>query len=200
MSVVFSLKNLFGKKPSDEADPSVTQEMSLGTQGPNTANIEAGSTQNDTTIGDDSISEEVDEAELISVPILGRKTAATHQRTLFALLSFALIGLGGVAFFAVNQADRIAQQVAGTGNSLMQSQRLAKSVSQALIGSPQAFPDVQESSKVLAQTVRGLHDGDASLRLDKVALELQSELNDKIMPPVVRAEKSAKVVLDHRRS
>ena len=36
MSVVFSLKNLFGKKPSDEADPSVTQELSLGTPEPST--------------------------------------------------------------------------------------------------------------------------------------------------------------------
>ena len=32
----------------------------------------------------------------------------------------------------------------------MQSQRLAKSVSQALIGSPQAFPEVRESTDVLA--------------------------------------------------
>src|SRR3954464_9718055 len=103
MSVVFSLKNLFGKKPSDEADPSVTQEMSFGAPDPSTAAIEAGSTQNDTTIGDDSITEEVDEAELISVPLLGRRTAATHQRVLFVLLSGALVGLGGVAFYAVRQ-------------------------------------------------------------------------------------------------
>ncbi|MBC5785193.1 type IV pili methyl-accepting chemotaxis transducer N-terminal domain-containing protein [Ramlibacter sp. USB13] len=203
MSATFSLKNLFGKKPSDdEVDPSVTQELSLGgTHGPasTTASIEAGSTQNDTTIGDDSIVEEVDEAELISVPLLGRKTAATHQRILFTLLSVALVALGGVAFYAVNQADRIAQQVAGTGNSLMQSQRLAKSVSQALIGSPQAFPDVKESSQVLAQTVRGLKDGDANLRLSQVAPELQAELNDKILPPVTRAEKHAATVLGQQK-
>ena len=34
-------------------------------------------------------------------------------------------------------------QVGATGQALMQSQRLAKSVSQALVGSPQAFPEVQ---------------------------------------------------------
>ncbi|HEY0334727.1 MAG TPA: type IV pili methyl-accepting chemotaxis transducer N-terminal domain-containing protein, partial [Stenotrophomonas sp.] len=143
MSAVFSLKNLFGKKHHEEADPSVTQELSLGAPDPTTAAIEAGSTQNDTTIGDDSITEEVDQAELISVPLLGRRTASTHQRVLFILLSASLFALGSVAFLAVRQADTIAQQVAGTGNSLMQSQRLAKSVSQALIGSPQAFPDVK---------------------------------------------------------
>jgi hypothetical protein len=43
---------------------------------------------------------------------------------------------GGDLLFALNQADKVAQQVAATGQSLMQSQRLAKSVSQALVGSP----------------------------------------------------------------
>jgi twitching motility protein PilJ len=194
MSASFSLKNLFGKKASDEADPSVTQELSLGAPDPSTATIEAGSTQNDTTIDDDSITEEVDPAELISVPLLGRRTTTTHQRTLFTLLAFSLVVLGGVAFYAVTTADKVAQQVAGTGNSLMQSQRLAKSVSQALIGSPQAFPDVKESAQVLAQTVRGLQAGDESLRLTPVGDELQVDLQ-KIVPLMQRAEKNAQTVL-----
>src|SRR3954451_1017513 len=193
MSATFSLKHMFGRRPSDEVDPSVTQDLSLGTDAV-TATIEAGSTQNDTTIGDDSISEQVDAAELIRVPLLGRKTAARNQRILFTLLSGSLVALGGIAFYAVNQADRIAQQVAGTGNSLMQSQRLAKSVSQALIGSPQAFPDVKESAQVLAQTVRGLKNGDTNLRLAPVASQLTPEL-DKISPLMERAEKNAKTVL-----
>lgn len=196
MSAVF--KNLFGKKSSEDADPSVTQELSLGAPDPSIATIEAGSTQNDTTLGDDSITEEVDQAELISVPILGRRTTVTHQRVLFTLLAFALVVLGSVAIFAVNQADKVAQQVAGTGNSLMQSQRLAKSVSQALIGSPQAFPDVSESSKVLAQTVRGLKDGDPSLRLAPVSDDLQGDI-EKIRPLMERAEKNAKTVMDQQK-
>jgi len=36
MSVVFSLKNLFGKNPPEEADPSVTQDLSFGTPDPTT--------------------------------------------------------------------------------------------------------------------------------------------------------------------
>jgi twitching motility protein PilJ len=199
MSASFSLKNLFGKKPSDEADPSVTQELSLGAPDPTTASIEAGSTQNESTIGDDSVTEEVDQAELISVPILGRRTTATHQRWLFTLLALSLAVLGSVAIFAVRQADQVAQQVAGTGNSLMQSQRLAKSVSQALIGSPQAFPDVKESAQVLAQTVRGLQAGDANLRLAPVGPELQTELGEKIVPLMQRAEKNAQTVLSQQK-
>jgi twitching motility protein PilJ len=197
MSVVDSLKNLFAKKQSEEVDPSVTQDLSLGAPDPSTATIEAGSTQGISNVGDpDSIDDgmQVDEAELISVPLLGRRTTATHQRILFTLLSLALVVLGSVAIFAVNQADQVAQQVAGTGSSLMQSQRLAKSVSQALIGSPQAFPDVKESADVLARTVRGLKAGDAELRLAAVSEDMVADI-DKVLPLVDRAEKNAKTVL-----
>src|SRR4051812_29079676 len=197
MSVAASLKNIFGKKHSSEDDPSVTQEMSLGPDA-STASIEAGSTQGidrsrvDPDSVDDSIDaiEQADEAELITVPLLGRRTTATHQRVLFLLLAASLIVLGGVAIFAVNQADKVARQVAGTGTSLMQSQRLAKSVSQALIGSPQAFPDVQESAKVLASTVRALKNGDPGLGLAAVGNELQPDV-EKIVPLMERAEKNA---------
>lgn len=192
----FTLKNLFGKKQPEDADPSVTQELSLGAPDPSTAAIDASSTQNpnDDTLGEDSITDEVDEAELLTVPFLGRRTTTTHQRALFTALSFSLVVLGSVAIFAVNQADKVAQQVAGTGSSLMQSQRLAKSVSQALIGSPQAFPDVKESAEVLAQTVRGLRSGNDNLRLAPVTEQLQPDI-ERIVPLMERAEKNARTVL-----
>ncbi|RYG11674.1 MAG: methyl-accepting chemotaxis protein [Burkholderiales bacterium] len=138
------------------------------------------------------------EAELISVPLLGRRTIVTHQRVLFTLLALSLVVLGSVAIFAVNQADKVAQQVAGTGQSLMQSQRLAKSVSQALVGSAQAFPDVKESADVLAKTVRGLKAGDETLRLQPVSIEYQEDV-DKINPLMERAEKNAGTVMGQQK-
>jgi twitching motility protein PilJ len=199
MSVADSLKNLFAKKDPSEVDPSVTQELSLGMPDASTASIEAGSTQEPDSV-DESVDpmEEVDEAELISVPVLGRRTTVTHQRILFTLLSLALVVLGSVAIFAVNQADKVAQQVAATGQSLMQSQRLAKSVSQALIGSPQAFPDVKESADVLARTVRGLKAGDSNIRLNGVSAEMQPDV-EKINPLMERAEKNAKTVMNQQK-
>ncbi len=148
----------------------------------------------------DSVAEDplVDEADLVSVPLLGRRTIVTHQRILFTLLALSLVVLGSVAIFAVNQADKVAQQVAGTGQSLMQSQRLAKSVSQALVGSPQAFPDVKESADVLARTVRGLKAGDETLRLQSVAAEYQGEV-EKIAPLMERAEKNAATVMGQQK-
>lgn len=132
--------------------------------------------------------------ERLSLPVLGRRPMGEHQRILVILLAFAVVVLGSVTFVALNQADRVAQQVAATGQSLMQSQRLAKSVSQALVGSAQAFPDVRESSDVLAKTVRGLKAGDESLRLEPVVAELQPDV-DTVTPLMERAEKNASTVM-----
>jgi len=76
----------------------------------------------------------------------------------------------------------------------MQSQRLAKSVSQALVGSAQAFPDVLESADVLSKTVTGMKTGDEALRLAAVTDALQSEL-EKVTPLVDRAAQNATIVM-----
>ncbi len=135
-----------------------------------------------------------DRTDLLSLPLLGRRTVGQHQKILGVLLALSLLVLAVVAFLALNQADKVAQQVAATGQSLMQSQRLAKSVSQALVGSPQAFPDVRESADVLAKTVRGLNAGDESLRLSRLSGDLQPDV-EKVIPLTDRAEKNAKTVL-----
>ena len=131
------------------------------------------------------------------MPVLGSRTVDQHQKILFSLLALSLIVLAVVAYLALDRAGNVAQQVAGTGESMMQSQRLAKSVSQALVGSTQAFPDVKESAGVLAKTVRGLNVGDASMQLVPLADEYQSELQ-KTIPIMERAEKNAVTVLAQR--
>jgi twitching motility protein PilJ len=172
MSVVDQLKNIFSKK-SHDVSVGPSGALSLGmpaSRDPhNDSRAGMGLALGD---GEDSVDGEdgleplaVDRAELVTLPLLGRRTAGAHQRILFVLLAISVIVLGTVAGLAVSKSDRAAQQVAGTGQSLMESQRLAKSVSQALVGSAQAFPDVKESASVLARTVRGLKSGDASLNI-----------------------------------
>ena len=134
------------------------------------------------------------DAELLSLPVLGRRPIGQHQRILVTVLAVAVVLLGLVTFLALTQANKVAQQVAATGQSLMQSQRLAKSVSQALVGSAQAFPDVRESSDALAKSVRGLKDGEASLRLSPVSDNLLPDVA-KVAPLMERAEKNAKTVM-----
>jgi twitching motility protein PilJ len=209
MSVVEKLSNLFSRK-SEEPQAETSGELSLGMPDGSVDPMNTGSMDAHQTAAtkpapiepdsiDDSIApEETAEAELISVPLLGRRSIVTHQRVLFTLLAISLLVLGLVAFFAVSQANKVAQQVAGTGQSLMQSQRLAKSVSQALVGSPQAFPDVKEASDVLAKTVRGLKAGDDSLRLEPVVTDLQEDV-DKITPLMERAEKNAATVMGQQK-
>ncbi|MDP2095501.1 MAG: type IV pili methyl-accepting chemotaxis transducer N-terminal domain-containing protein, partial [Hydrogenophaga sp.] len=120
-----------------------------------------------------------------------------HQRTLATLLAFGLIVLGGVTFFALSQTEKISQQVASSGQALMQSQRLAKSVSQALIGSPSAFPEVRESSDVLARNLRGLKDGDAELSIDALGQQYSEQLNT-LLPKMEAAERNAGAVLSQQ--
>jgi twitching motility protein PilJ len=205
MSVVDQLKNIFSKK-SHDVSVGPSGALSLGmpaSRDPhNDSRAGMGLALGD---GEDSVDGEdgleplaVDRAELVTLPLLGRRTAGAHQRILFVLLAISVIVLGTVAGLAVSKSDRAAQQVAGTGQSLMESQRLAKSVSQALVGSAQAFPDVKESASVLARTVRGLKSGDASLNIPAVGPEYQAEV-DKISPLMERAEKNAGVVMGQQK-
>jgi twitching motility protein PilJ len=209
MSVVDRLSKMFSKKPADTSvDPS--GELSLGmpdasldpmlaTSGMSPSAHRA-AMQSEPDSVDDAVAglDSQQEAELISVPLLGRRSSATHQRVLFVLLAISLLVLASVAVFALRQADMVAKQVAGTGQSLMQSQRLAKSVSQALVGSAQAFPDVKESADVLAKTVRGLKAGDDAMQLQPVQGELQEDV-EKITPLMERAEKNAATVMSQQK-
>jgi twitching motility protein PilJ len=195
---------LFKSRSKKSEEPAQTGgELSLGTPDGSIDPMMSASMGINATLDPDSQDsiaplDTVQQAELITVPLLGRRSTITHQRVLFALLSLSLVVLGAVAVLAVNQADKVAQQVAGTGQSLMQSQRLAKSVSQALVGSPQAFPDVKESADVLAKTVRGLKAGDETLRLQPVVADLQEDV-EKIMPLMERAEKNAATVMGQQK-
>jgi len=99
-----------------------------------------------------------DAADQLTLPLLGTRSIAAQQRLLTRLFVGALLFLGLVVFYTLSQNNRVNQQVAATGQSLMQSQRLAKSISQALVGSETAFADVKESAQVLATTVRALRD------------------------------------------
>jgi twitching motility protein PilJ len=205
MSVVDQLKNIFSKKSHDvSVGPSGALSLGMPTsrQPHNDSRAGMGLALGDgeeSVDGEDSLEPvAVDRAELVTLPLLGRRAAGAHQRILVVLLVISVVVVAAVAALAVTKSDRAAQQVAGTGQSLMESQRLAKSVSQALVGSAQAFPDVKESASVLARTVRGLKNGDASLNIPAVGPQYQGEV-DKISPLMERAEKNAGVVMGQQK-
>jgi twitching motility protein PilJ len=208
MSVIEHIQNIFKskKKPPEDSmdmssvgmpvDPLATGAMRARTM---RAPVETTEEKDDGFAASRLVSPQTEAAsaetpDLLKLPLLGNKTMAQHQRSLLMLLGLSVLVLAVVAYRALNQADTVAQQITATGQALMQSQRLAKSVSQALVGSPQAFPDVKESADVQAKTVRGLKKGDDSLRLSPVVDDLQPDV-DKIVPFMVRAEKNAATVM-----
>jgi len=129
------------------------------------------------------------------LPVIGHLPVARQQRILGALTVLGLAGLLVVVAVSQIAANNVAAQVGTTGQVLMQSQRLAKSVSQALVGSPQAFPEVRESSTVLASGARGLRSGSEELTAASPPVQ---EVLQPIMPLVDRAEKNAQVVLSQQ--
>lgn len=133
------------------------------------------------------------------LPLIGHLRLDRQQRVLGAALAVGVLGLMLSAFLSVNSADRRAAQTGATGQALMQSQRLAKSVSQALIGRVQAFQEVSDSSKVLASNVRGLAQGDSGMGLSQVQGSAREALNG-LIPLVDRAEKNANFVLSQKQT
>ncbi len=196
MSFLQRLANRFQRKPADSgsgADNSmlgdtVSQDMyaldaSMTVQGaPDAMPGDAGA---------------VLDQETVVLPLLGRAPAARHQRTLSTLLGVTVLALVLTAAWALRQADGSAQELAATGQALMQSQRLAKSVSQALTGAAPSFADVQDSAGVLARNVRALTSGDDSMGVRPLGGAYADELGQ-IMPLMERAEQSAKVVMEQK--
>lgn len=210
MSVVNQFGKLFNRKPaSSDAGQGADGNNDLLSAGSN--GLDAGpshdpyqvdalnSVQGDSESGYSGDSAEASgDGELIALPGLGRATAAAHQRRLLGLLGVGVVALGLIAAWVLRQADQSAQQLAATGQSLMQSQRLAKSVSQALVGSPQAFPDVVESSGVLARNIRALTSGDDELSVPPLGEPYKPEL-DSVNPMMERAERNAGVVMGQQK-
>ena len=126
-----------------------------------------------------------------SLPVIGKRPVAEQQRILLALLGLGLIGLIALAVYAFVAASRGSSQVGTAGQALMQSQRLAKSVSQAIVGSTASFPEVKESSEVLAGNVRNLKGAAPSGAQDSI---------DAVVPLVERAEKNAGVILAQQKA
>lgn len=135
----------------------------------------------------------------MSLPILGTATTAKHQRTLFTLLGGSVLVLVVLSAWMLREAGNSNQQLAATGQALMQSQRLAKSVSIAMTGAAPAFADVKDSAGVLARNVRALAAGDSDLGVNALGGGLQDELSS-ISTLMERAEKSAGLILGQQKT
>lgn len=219
MSFLSRIKDM-GKTKGDDEIPSeaLSTEGMVSTTGVHVPDTEAGaatvqSVPNESIISESAPSEfpadyqrpneDISEVSLMEprsgLPLMGHLKLDRQQRLLGAGLAVGVLGLVLSAFLSVNSADRRAAQSAATGQAQMQSQRLAKSVSQALIGRATAFDEVSESAKVLASNARGLASGDDALDLKAVSSGVQEVLSP-LLPLVDRAEKNANFVLSQKQT
>ena len=132
-----------------------------------------------------------------ALPVIGHRPVEQQQRILGAVVLLGLLLLIFATVLALTSASRNASQVGATGQAQMQSQRLAKAVSQAMAGQAGAFAEVKEAVSVLAANTRALKDGSAGLAA--VSGDAQGLL-DPLMPLVDRAEKNANAVLAQQKT
>jgi twitching motility protein PilJ len=135
-------------------------------------------------------------ADVAVLPFIGHRPLASQQRILGGAIIVGIAGLLLMMFLALNSASKSAAQLNASGQALMQSQRLAKSVSQAAIGNAKAFGEVRESSEALSRTVFGLQGGDAEIAAAPTQVQ---EAIEPLVPLVERASRNASVVLAHQK-
>jgi twitching motility protein PilJ len=138
-----------------------------------------------------------DESFNSGLPLIGAWPLARQQRALLITAGLGLAGLLLAVILVLVSTSSGSRQVAAAGQATTQSQRLAKSVSQALLGSASAFPEVKESIDVLASNVRSLKTGEGAVPAAPASLQAQVE---PLVPLVDRAEKNAAVVLAQQKT
>ncbi len=122
------------------------------------------------------------------LPLVGHLPLAQQWRTLAILSALGLLALLGGVYLANRATTVKSGQDVATGRALAQSQRLAKSASQALLGATSAFPELKESAAVLGTAGRALKVGNEDTQALPPALQ---PAIDAMMPLIERAEKSA---------
>ena len=194
MAMLDRFQGLFKKNGADEPDLSQASNQELAELAAARLAPDAADAQFTESRMQGEDSQLADESGAVTVPLLGRKPAAQHRRLLTTLLGVSVLVLAGVIFYVLSQTNKASQQLAASGQALMQSQRLAKSVSQALVGSATAFPEVKDSADVLTRSVRGLKSGDDTLDIQPLGGAFEAEL-DALLPKVDTAERHAAAVL-----
>jgi twitching motility protein PilJ len=197
------LKSIFSKKPAPHetdsrlsiGNPDVTVDLNnYDRMGSSSELSPPSGNENSVSPEGELLSATALAGDQVNLPVLGTKTVAEHQRTLFILLGMALVVLALGLWYSLSQAKKSSLQLNATGTSLMQGQRLAKSTSQALGGGKQAFLDVADSAGALAKSIRGLKDGDGTLGISALGSEFDQKMSE-VMPMVERAEKSAAIMM-----
>ena len=135
-----------------------------------------------------------DDVDYVTLPVLGRRPAVLVRNAGIILVILSLVSFVVLVALTLNKSNKISAQVAATGEALMQSQRLAKSVSLAMVGDAQGIKDVEDSYKALDKGVSQLKEGDGEVSA------LSGDLQPSIQAIDVKVQStvgSAKTILQH---
>jgi twitching motility protein PilJ len=189
MSVVNQFGKLFNRKP-EESDTGLGADVIGGGQNVLTTGSIEGNTMRESYQTDamnsvqgdpDGVSSELSttdaDEDLISLPLLGRQHGGWPPAE-FARIAGHWRGAAGADCWLGASAGGSFRPAAGCYRSVADAVAAAcqVGVSQALVGSPQAFPDVVESSGVLARNVRALNSGDSELGVQSLGEQFKSDL------------------------
>jgi twitching motility protein PilJ len=97
------------------------------------------------------------------LPWIGHLPLVQQQRALVAALVAGVLLLGVAVTLGVRSGQVGAEQLRELGQAQMQSQRVAKAATQALLGAPPAFAELREGSQALARGLRQLKAGEGRL-------------------------------------
>ena len=190
--------NKLFKRKEDVADPGVSifpdgdqVMLSEGSTGDGVPPAKTAASASGAAVQDDYMAQLVEgdtaSEDLVTLPILGAAPAAKHQKTLLTIVVVGLVVFFGLAVWAILQSRTTGGQLAATGQALTQSQRLAKSVGQAVNGNEQAFAEVAEASSILKKNIDGLNMGSD----DPAIKALGSSYADVLAPLVEASDRTA---------
>jgi twitching motility protein PilJ len=129
------------------------------------------------------------------LPVIGKLPLATQQRIFYTILAVSIVALALAILLQNTLSGNAARQQAAAGESLMQSQRLAKSVNSALLGNPQSFAELRDASDSLSRDMAALQSGNTETGVSAVEDTATREIVLKAAPLVERAVANARVVL-----
>jgi twitching motility protein PilJ len=131
------------------------------------------------------------------VPFIGKTGLSTQQKILGALMALGLGSLVLGAYWSTNASRTDTQQSAAVGRALMQSQRLAKASSQAMVGDAKAFAEVRDSANELTEMTTGLMTGNDTISAASSAVQ---PLLEPLAAPMERVKANSAVLLGQEKT
>ena len=131
------------------------------------------------------------------LPLIGHMPVARQQKLLLGLVGAGLLGLAMSTGLALSSASRNSEQVSAIGQALMESQRMAKSVAQAMVGVPSAFPELKESAEVMTRNVRALASNEGGGPTLPASVRQAVE---PLLPLIDQADKNVAIVLSQQKA